>query len=266
MSSTSKPRTGPKRRKPRKKDLPAPVVREFRERFEKAKKKKDDQGRRVTSAKWGVYAFFDYDGEPIYVGQTKESLSTRLNRHLTNQRTDAVAMRILDVFEVAEMRVWPLWDLQDTPSKRDDKEAFAAAQTILDAYEYSAYRQAIRESKFGAILNEKIPPVSDPVELPEHYDFTLISEETREERGHADVRVARRAETLARLAAVAHERGEVSAGLRRVLVIQAVRLAYMAAQRFNDTEGEAAPDPSAISVEGLIGSVLYPTDDEGSGE
>lgn len=28
-------------------------------------------------------AFFDYDGEPIYVGQTKESLHTRILRHLT---------------------------------------------------------------------------------------------------------------------------------------------------------------------------------------
>lgn len=28
---------------------------------------RDDQGRTIGSAKCGVYAFFDYDGEPIYV-------------------------------------------------------------------------------------------------------------------------------------------------------------------------------------------------------
>ncbi len=31
----------------------------------------------VGNYRWGVYAFFDYDGEPIYVGQTNERLRTR---------------------------------------------------------------------------------------------------------------------------------------------------------------------------------------------
>lgn len=61
----------------------------------------------VGAVKWGVYAFFDYDGEPIYVGQTRESLATRIRRHLTNQRTDAVAMSVLDPFEVKTIKVWP---------------------------------------------------------------------------------------------------------------------------------------------------------------
>ncbi|KAF0208176.1 MAG: excinuclease ABC subunit C [Gammaproteobacteria bacterium] len=46
----------------------------------------------VGHYKWGVFAFLDYDGEPIYVGQTNEVLRTRTGRHLTNQRTNAVAM------------------------------------------------------------------------------------------------------------------------------------------------------------------------------
>jgi hypothetical protein len=69
-------------------------------------------GKKIGNAKWGVYAFYDYDGEPIYVGQTYESLRQRIGRHLTNQRTDAVAMNVLDPFEVAEVEVWPLWDLE----------------------------------------------------------------------------------------------------------------------------------------------------------
>lgn len=255
-----------KKKKPKKKDLPADLVREFRVLFDKAKKAKDVHGRQISKAKWGVYAFYDYDGEPIYVGQTKESLATRLNRHLTNQRTDAVAMRILDVFEVAKVQMWPIWELESTPKKNANPTAYAAAQRSLNAHEYSAYLKAIEGSKFGAILNEEIPPVSEPIELPESHTFDLISNRTRAERDHPDVRIARRAETLARLAAVAHERGEVSAGLRRVLVIQAVRLAFKAAERFNYAEGEPAPDKDAISVEKLIGSVRYPTDDEGVGD
>ena len=54
----------------------------------------------------------------------------------------------------------------------------------------------------------------------------------------------------------ARERGEVSPGLRRVLVIQAVRLAFLAAERLAYVEGRPAPDPADISVEALVGSVL----------
>ena len=110
---------------------------------------------RCLSAKWGVYAFFDYDGEPIYLGQKHEKLSTCLNRHLPNQRTDAVAMRIHDVFEVAEVEMWPIWDLQTASTK------YKQALRMLDAYEYFAYHSAIANSRFGVILNEKIP---DPVD------------------------------------------------------------------------------------------------------
>ena len=38
----------------------------------------DDEGRCVSNAKFGVYAFYDYDGEPIYVGQTAEQLRVRI--------------------------------------------------------------------------------------------------------------------------------------------------------------------------------------------
>ena len=30
-------------------------------------------GEKIGNAKWGVYAFYDYDAEPIYVGQTNEN-------------------------------------------------------------------------------------------------------------------------------------------------------------------------------------------------
>lgn len=49
-----------------------------------------DDGRKIGDCQCGVYAFYDYDGEPIYVGQTKERLRQRIRRHLTNQRTDAL--------------------------------------------------------------------------------------------------------------------------------------------------------------------------------
>ena len=81
-------------------------------------------GRKIRNAKFGVYAFYDYDGEPIYVGQTNEMLRSRIGRHLTNQRTDAVAMNVLDPFEVAEIEVWPLWDFQETSTRDGKAKAF----------------------------------------------------------------------------------------------------------------------------------------------
>lgn len=71
-----------------------------------------NEKRIIGHYKWGVYAFYDYDHEPIYVGQTNEQLSTRIRRHLTNQRTDAVAMSVLDPYEVCYIEVWPISGLR----------------------------------------------------------------------------------------------------------------------------------------------------------
>lgn len=45
---------------------------------------RDENGRPIGQA-LGVYAFYDYDEEPIYVGQTEEGLRSRIGRHMTNQ-------------------------------------------------------------------------------------------------------------------------------------------------------------------------------------
>src|SRR5512133_1202765 len=95
-------------------------------------------GRKIGNAKWGVYAFYDYDTEPIYVGQTYETLRQRIGRHLTNQRTDAVAMNVLDPFEVAEIEVWPLWDLAEMLTEQ--------AKPLLNATEYAVYQQVLTQS------------------------------------------------------------------------------------------------------------------------
>ena len=33
---------------------------------------------KIGDYKFGVYAFFDYDGEPVYFGQTNEKVRTRI--------------------------------------------------------------------------------------------------------------------------------------------------------------------------------------------
>src|SRR4051794_41651033 len=110
------------------------------------KESRDDKGRSVGSAKCGIYAFYDYDGEPIYVGQTIESVSTRIGRHLTGRRSDAVAKFVLDPFEVAEIEVWPLFDAE--------KLGRAAKKERVDRAEFTVYQQCLVQSRFGAVLNE----------------------------------------------------------------------------------------------------------------
>lgn len=174
---------------------------------------------------YGVYVFFDYDEEPIYVGQTHESLGGRVGRHMTNQRTDAVAMNVLDPFEVAWIEVYPAYHKKMHPPER------SLLRRQLNALEYTVFQKVLRESKLGAVLNEKDLIASDLVDLPKSYRAKIIPEELFELRKHPDVRIARRANTIARLAQVISER-DVSAGLRRTLVTQARRLETLAAERF----------------------------------
>lgn len=188
----------------------------------------------VGNYRWGVYAFFDYDGEPIYVGQTNEMLRTRIRRHLTNQRTDAVAMSVLDPFEVYEIEVWPLPQLQSTP--RGD----ADARAHLDALERLITAKAVEHSKFKAILNEKDPPPGAlAVDAPPSLRGRIVSERVYELRSHPDFRIARRALIISRLAQVISER-KVQGGLRRVLLTQAKRLQWLSARRYEALGGAAS--------------------------
>lgn len=62
----------------------------------------------------GVYALCDLDRIPIYVGQSVDGIRTRVRRHLTSARSDVIANRLLDVWEVAYVWAWPM-PLQSRP-------------------------------------------------------------------------------------------------------------------------------------------------------
>ncbi len=189
----------------------------------------DQDNRKVGDAKYGVYLFYDYDGEPIYVGRTAEQLRVRIRRHLTNQRTDAVAMSVLDPFEVAEVEMWPFWELQDPSYDGDIKD-------ILKRAEYAVYQQALRHSRFDAILNEQVIGEAEAIDLPRSWRASIIPDTLYEERRHPDIRIARRALTISSLSRVIRERS-VSLGLRRVLIVQARRLEWLARRRYEDRGG-----------------------------
>lgn len=184
---------------------------------------RDAAGRKIGGGK-GVYTFYDYDREPIYVGQTKESIRSRIGRHLTNQRTDAVAMNVLDPFEVAEIEVWPVYF---------GKKSKLEAKRLLGEAEYTVFQKVLRASRLGAVLNEKDVPKTRLVKLPTSHRGRIIPDDLYELRKHPDTRIARRASTIASLARVIGERS-VSKGLRRTLFTQARRLELLAKQRLDE--------------------------------
>lgn len=190
--------------------------------------------RRLGSFKFGVYAFYDYDDEPIYVGQTNEQIGTRVRRHLTNQRTDAVAMKVLDPFEVFKIKVWTL------PHHQNKDKSDAAAKAELNWLESAVFQLLLKKSKFKAVLNEKAPPTirSSKYSLPEVECGQIVSKKVHELRSHPDTRLARRAETLSLLAKVISER-QVQKGLRSTLLTQARRLAWLAEVRLKAVESQA---------------------------
>lgn len=215
-------------RKTTKSELSPDRVRVLYKGVEAALDTRDESEKKVGNAKYGVYAFFDYDGEPIYVGQTTESLRTRIRRHLTNQRTDAAAMRVLDPYEVAEIEMWPFWDISSR----------AEAKEILNRAEYTVYQMAIENSEFKAVLNEKEPEESKTIALPKSTRVPIVPAEIRRELSHPDTRMARRAQTIAELARIISER-QVQPGLRKTLLVQAQRLERLASQRYKEVRGEA---------------------------
>lgn len=56
----------------------------------------------------GVYALCDLDQIPLYVGQSMDGIRSRVSRHLTSARSDVIANRQLDIWEVFEVWAWPL--------------------------------------------------------------------------------------------------------------------------------------------------------------
>ena len=52
---------------------------------------------RTLSTQIGVYVLADLDNLPVYVGQSKDGIRKRVQRHLTSARSDVIANRQIDV-------------------------------------------------------------------------------------------------------------------------------------------------------------------------
>jgi hypothetical protein len=134
-------------------------------------------------------------------------------------------MNVLDPFEVAEVEMWPFWDLKS-----------AAVKQALNSAEYTVYLMVLEKSRFDAVLNEAPVPPTLIIDLPPSVRKRIVPSPIFERRSHPDIRVARRATTIAKLAQVISER-QVRSGLRNTLLTQARRLEHLAASRLEELSG-----------------------------
>jgi hypothetical protein len=63
---------------------------------------------RDLTSEVGCYALCDLDNVPIYVGQSVDGIRQRVNRHLTSARSDIIANRQVDVWEIAWVWAYPV--------------------------------------------------------------------------------------------------------------------------------------------------------------
>ena len=56
----------------------------------------------------GVYILADLENIPVYVGQSTDGIRQRVQRHLTSARSDVIANRQIDVWEIAFVWEYPV--------------------------------------------------------------------------------------------------------------------------------------------------------------
>ena len=61
----------------------------------------------------GCYVLCDLDQVPIYVGQSVDGIRKRVQRHLTSARSDIIANRQVDVWEIAFVWAYPVKSRQE---------------------------------------------------------------------------------------------------------------------------------------------------------
>jgi hypothetical protein len=98
---------------------------------------------RTLTNQIGCYVLCDLDGVPLYVGQSRDGIRARVNRHLTSARSDIIANRQVDVWEIAYVWTYPVDNL-------------AQIGPLEDALFYSFHPNS-------ALMNGRVPP--PPLEL-----------------------------------------------------------------------------------------------------
>ena len=131
---------------------------------------------RTLTNEIGCYVLCDLDQVPIYVGQSTDGIRARVNRHLTSARSDIIANRQVDVWEIAWVWAYP--------------EANKAQIGLLEDALFYEFHSA------SALMNGKAPkrPTSStPLNKPRQVVQVMADAEIKEKRDPA-LRLPRQAE------------------------------------------------------------------------
>jgi len=132
---------------------------------------------KTLSTSPGVYVLCDLDNVPMYVGKSSNGIRARVNRHLTSARSDIIANRQIDIWEIAYVHTYPEAD----PEKRKKLETklfhnFNAKSPLVNGDAFPKGRGGRAPKAFQEIQvmsDEEIGLKKDPVQrLPrqaEHY-------------------------------------------------------------------------------------------------
>jgi len=124
----------------------------------------------------GCYVLCDLDQVPIYVGQSRDGILSRVARHLTSARSDIIANRQIDVWELAYVWAYP----------------------VSDAVEISPLEDALFHAfhPTSALMNGKVPPApakSISIPKPSQIVQVMADDEIADKRDPA-LRLPRQAE------------------------------------------------------------------------
>ena len=134
----------------------------------------------TLEARIGVYGLCDLDGVPMYIGQSIDGIRARVRRHLTSARSDIIANRQIDVWEIAFVMAWPAAP-GDIP----------ALEALL--FHHFNARSALMNGSVPALRNSSVATV-DPSQIVQ-----VISDEELARRREPSARLPRQIEHYGRL-------------------------------------------------------------------
>jgi hypothetical protein len=115
----------------------------------------------------GAYAICDLDGVPIYVGKSHDGIRSRVYRHLTSARSDIIANRLVDVWEIAYVQAWPVAKPEDV------------VKTEAMLFRYFDARKPLMNGSIPAWEGappKSIPPCSQMVQVMSDEDIKIRRE------------------------------------------------------------------------------------------
>lgn len=143
----------------------------------------------------GVYALCDLDEVPIYVGQSTDGIRARVRRHLTSARSDVIANRQLDVWEVAYVWAWPVAEKRIVDESRKKKITVEERNRIemierLLYHEYDAQSALVN----GTVVPRHTQESAASVIVPERIRVQIMPDEEIAARREPSRRLPRQAD------------------------------------------------------------------------